>query len=151
MLTWQVPMREHRWDWRGWDGEMCVSGNRLVVETCWNICSDKLKKLQRPIAQFLFGNFTAPPFFCPGKCDSPRPMSIVTSCYYIHNAESCSTGFPSIYRCSTGLRGRQSVIDLLVPGRSTRCGGGEQPRVRVCDSLRESANDSPSLFPIQST
>ncbi len=27
MTTWQVPSREHRGDWRGWDGEMCVIGN----------------------------------------------------------------------------------------------------------------------------
>jgi hypothetical protein len=27
----------------GWG--MCVSGNRLVVETCWNIRSDKLKRV----------------------------------------------------------------------------------------------------------
>jgi hypothetical protein len=30
---------------RGWEGEMCVSGNRLVVETCLNIRSDKLKRV----------------------------------------------------------------------------------------------------------
>jgi hypothetical protein len=29
----------------GIGGEMCVSGNRLVVETCWNIRSDKIKRV----------------------------------------------------------------------------------------------------------
>jgi hypothetical protein len=117
------------------------------VETCWNIRGDKLKKLQRPIAQFLFGNFTAPPFFCPGKFDSPRPMSIVTTCYYIHNAEFCSTGFPSIYRCSTGLGGSAGVPRLPRRRANTTCSVVTQPRVRVDDSFAETANDSPALFP----
>jgi hypothetical protein len=110
---------------------MCVSGNRLVVETYWNIRSDKLKKLQRPIAQFLFGNFTAPPFFCPGKCDSPRPISIVTTCTNGCNAYFRSTEIHSIYRCSTGLGGVVTIF--LTSGKwcGTRYGGGD-PASRAC-------------------
>ena len=58
-------------------------------------------------------------------------MSIVTSCYYIHNTESCSTGLPSIYRCSTGLGVEFSRAAVLSSRVDTRYGGGG-PASRAC-------------------
>jgi hypothetical protein len=67
---------------------MCVSGNRHF-------------------GQFLKGGLIAPPFFRRRKFRPPPP----STCNNVYNAESCSTGIVSIYRCSTGFGGRQSVID----------------------------------------
>jgi hypothetical protein len=68
---------------------MCVSGNRHF-------------------GQFLKGGLIVPAFFRRPKNRPPPP----STCNNVYNAESCSTEIPSIYRCSTGLRGRQSVINL---------------------------------------
>jgi hypothetical protein len=91
----------------------------------------------------LRGAKTAPPFFRRRKNRPPPP----STCNNVYNAESCSTGIPSIYRCSTGLgveSGRAAVLSCRV---DTICSAAIDPRVRVCDSLAESANDSQSLFP----
>jgi hypothetical protein len=92
------------WDWM----KMCVIGNR-------------------PFVQFLKGGLIVPAFFVVGNFDPLPP----TTCYNVYNAEFCSTGLPSIYRCSTGLGGLQSVINPLVGGLNTRYGGGARPS-RAC-------------------
>jgi len=87
---------------------MCASGNRRF-------------------GQFLKGGLIAPPFFRRRKFRPPPP----STCNNVYNAESCSTVFPSIYGCSTGLGAESGRVAVLSSRVDTRYGGGD-PATRAC-------------------
>jgi len=89
---------------------------------------------------FFVGQVYRPGHFLPRQNRSPPPRSWLSTCYNVYNAESCSTETTSIYQCSTGFGGRQSVINPLVGGFGTTCGGGLDPRVRVGEFFCESGS-----------